>query len=54
MDNLKEILVWLPPLALRITGCLSHPKWGGGFREGFNDLPGVSGHVLELQARFTI
>jgi hypothetical protein len=54
MEILKEISVWLPSMALWIAGCLSHSKFGGGLREGFIGLPGVSGHVLELQARFTI
>jgi hypothetical protein len=54
MENLEGISVWLSSMALRIAGSLSHPKLGGGFREGFVGLPGVSGHVLELQARFAI
>jgi len=54
MKILKETSVWHPTMALRIAGYFSHPKLGGGFREGFIGLPGVSGHVLELQARFTL
>jgi hypothetical protein len=53
MEILNKISAWLPLWALRIAGWLSHPKCGGGFREGIDGLPGVSGHVLELQARFT-
>jgi hypothetical protein len=54
MEMLKEISAWLSATVVRIACCLSHAKLGGGFREGFIGLPGVSGHVLELQARFTI
>jgi hypothetical protein len=54
MEILKETSVWLPSMALRIAGSLSHPNLGGGFREGSIGLPGVSRHVLELQARFTL
>jgi hypothetical protein len=54
METPKEISAWLSPVMFRTAGGLSLPNWGGEFREGLNGLPGVSGHVLELQARFTI